>query len=478
LRPNAIQDQGTALALYTGTAMNAGPVIAAIDLGPLTTRVLYHAAAFARLIDVPLKVLHVNGDTSRDMRERVLNACLQLGPYQVDFDEGQIVIATGHVSDAIAREAMTRDAALVVMGSRRHSGVTTFILGSTSEAVLTKATTPVLLVPPIGMDIVSIGDRVALTSGAVIAAVDLAEESDEQLQTAATVARLGAQPLLLMTVAKSRVTDHQGSEGLRQRAHCMTVKPHSLIVRRGSVAKEISRCAAVEGSGLVVMGLRATPRCQPGATASAVLRTNRAFVLAVPNRQAKTGQLGRHSRRRLPMIAALAASIALAGAGSAAQSSFADVDAIVTFQRAADSYAFLHRQVERRIGQVHRRAGLASDVIESAELAEGLRAERRNTSVGQFFTPAAAAAIGARLVVAWRGGCDAGELYSGTWQVVGIGGSVQATRPVTECLTAALPHLPPELTFRSGAGVLILADVHADVVVDVLPGPLSFTSRR
>ena len=181
---------------------------------------------------------------------------------------------------------------------------------------------------------------------------------------------------------------------------------------------------------------------------------------------------------RFPLFAALAASIALAGEGSAAQSSVADVDAIVTFQRAADSYAFLHRQVERRLGQVHRRAGLDPDLIESAELAEGLRAERPTTSIGQFFTPAAAAAISARLVAAWRDGCDVGELYSGTWEVVWIGGSAQATRPVSECVTAALPHLPPELTFRSCAGVLILADVHADVVVDVLPGPLSFTSRR
>jgi hypothetical protein len=332
LRPNAIQDQGTALALYTGTAMNAGPVIAAIDLGPPTTRVLCHAAAFARLMDVPLKVLHVNGDTSCDTRERVWNACLQLGPYQVDFDEGQVIIRTGHVSG------------------------------------------------------------------------------------------------------------------------CHRARSH--YTRRG------------------------TPRCQPGVIASAVLKTNRAFVLAVPNRRAKTEPRAHHSRRRLTMIAAFAASIALAGAGTAAQQSFADVDAIVTFQRAADSYAFLHRQVERRLGQAHRRVGLASDVIESAELAEGLRAERRTTSVGQFFTPAAAAAISARLVAAWRGGCDAGELYSGTWQVVGIGGSVQATRPVTECVMAALPHLPSELTFRSGAGVLILADEHADLVVDVLPGPLSFTSRR
>ena len=49
---------------------------------------------------------------------------------------------------------------------------------------------------------------------------------------------------------------------------------------RKDVAEEISRCASAEGAGLVVMGLRA--RGQPGVIASAVLKTHRAFVLAVP----------------------------------------------------------------------------------------------------------------------------------------------------------------------------------------------------
>ena len=70
----------------------SAPVIAAIDLGPLTGRVLFHAAAFARLLQVPLRVLHVNGEATPSLRERVLNACLQLGPYQTDFDDSQIVI--------------------------------------------------------------------------------------------------------------------------------------------------------------------------------------------------------------------------------------------------------------------------------------------------------------------------------------------------------------------------------------------------
>jgi len=44
----------------------------------------------------------------------------------------------------------------------------------------------------------------------------------------------------------------------------------------------ISRCAATEGAGLVVMGLRNRPRCQPGSIATAVMKTGKAFVLAVP----------------------------------------------------------------------------------------------------------------------------------------------------------------------------------------------------
>jgi hypothetical protein len=72
---------------------------------------------------------------------------------------------------------------------------------------------------------------------------------------------------------------------LHERAqHYCYAKRHAVIVRRGKVAEEISRCALKERAGLVVMGLRDRPRGQPGAIATAVLRTKRAFVLAVPGR--------------------------------------------------------------------------------------------------------------------------------------------------------------------------------------------------
>jgi nucleotide-binding universal stress UspA family protein len=257
-------------------------VIAAVDLGPSTRRVIHHAAGFARLLSCNLKVMHVNGG-SAGARAHVGDYCRQVGPYEVDLQDDDIVVASGLVSEAIVREAIRNKAALVVVGSRGHGGVAKLILGSTSEAVLRSAPVPVLVVPPVDLDIVSIADRAALTCGPVLAAVDLAEECEHQLNLATALARVGDVPLLLMTVVPDRIDADDAGRMLRERAHRLTaIKPHAMIVRRGHIADEISRCALAEGSGLVVMGRHATRRTKPGAIAAAVLRTNRAFVLAVP----------------------------------------------------------------------------------------------------------------------------------------------------------------------------------------------------
>jgi nucleotide-binding universal stress UspA family protein len=114
-------------------------VLAAIDLGPSSARVLYHAAGFARLMSASLKVLHVTGDPGPDDVARVLDFCAQEGPYEIDLMEEDVIVRSGRVSDAIYREAERQKAALVVMGSRGHGGLTRLLLGSSSEAVLQNA---------------------------------------------------------------------------------------------------------------------------------------------------------------------------------------------------------------------------------------------------------------------------------------------------------------------------------------------------
>ena len=259
-------------------------VLAAIDLGPLSRRVLYHASGFARLLSARLRILHVTPEPSDLERQRVIEFCAEFGPSELDVTDADIVVRGGRVSDTIYREAVHDKTALVVLGACGHGGLTRLLLGSTSEAVLRNAPAPVLLVPATDTDIVNISDRAVLNCGPVLSAVDLADVSSESLLLAGRMADLAGQPLLLMTVASGSLTDHAAAVLLRQRASALTNghKPHAMIVRRGHIAEEISRCALAEGAGLVVMGLRARPRGHPGVIASEVLKSRRAFVLAVP----------------------------------------------------------------------------------------------------------------------------------------------------------------------------------------------------
>ena len=268
------------LALVIG--MRDRIVMCAVDLGPMTRRVLFHAGALARVFDANLAVVHVNGVGSKAAHERVLRACLADAPYEIPLDERNIVVTAGRVSDMIQREARRINPLVLAIGSRSHSGIARLLLGSTSEAVLKQAPAPVLLIPPTDMDIVTLGDPAALTCGPVLAAVDLLAHCDRQLAMAERMAALARRPLLLMTVAKSRVTDRLAVDGLHDRARAAGIRPHALIVRRGNPVEEVSRCALVEGAGLVVMGIDTRPRRQPGSIASAVLKTRRAFVMAVP----------------------------------------------------------------------------------------------------------------------------------------------------------------------------------------------------
>jgi len=259
-----------------------GCVLAAIDMGPSSRRVLLHAAGLARLFSTGVKVLHVGSDASAEQRQHVLEFCALQGPYEVDLSEDDIVLRTGIVSEAIYREATKRKARLVVMGSRGHGKLATFLLGSTTQAVLRNAPAPILLVPPVDLNIVDLADRARLSCGAVLAAVDLEDASNQQLQLAGEFAQLAGQPLLLLTVAGRRLTDRLMSSMLRERADRAAVLPSATIVRHGNVAEQISRCAVAERIGLVVMGLHSRSRKHPGAIAAAVLRTNTTFVLAVP----------------------------------------------------------------------------------------------------------------------------------------------------------------------------------------------------
>lgn len=185
------------------------------------------------------------------------------------------------------------------------------------------------------------------------------------------------------------------------------------------------------------------------------------------------------SRARPALIAALLAASWLTAGSVLAQPAVSDVAALTAFQRAADSYAFLHRQVERRIGMSHRRAG-EPDAVQTAELAAAIIEERSQIASAPLFTPAVVAAFRQLAAQAVRApGCDPGELRTGLWEMQhSVHSPATGLHPVGRCIAEALPHLPAELEYRSAGTVLLLVDGHANLVVDVLPALLAGSDIR
>lgn len=144
--------------------------------------------------------------------------------------------------------------------------------------------------------------------------------------------------------------------------------------------------------------------------------------------------------RTLVLIAVVAGS---AGAGYGQ----GDSAAILQFQRAADSYAFAHRQGDRRNAP----AALMTE--------------------GRFFTPVAAAAFLARIRNAVSVvGCHAPTGREGGSEVPAVNTLAAGADALPPCVAVTLPHLPPELEYRVAGVTLILADTRNNVVVDILHG--------
>lgn len=259
-------------------------VLCAIDRSDLSPHVLRHAVGVAAALRARLLVLQV-GDVSHETFEA---SVLDTVPYGTPYLPDLIVrVEDGPVADVILRVADETGAALIIAGTRARSPVARFFLGSVSSAVLQRTTRPVLLVAPSDVDVVTLlPDRAVLHVGQVLTAVDLDESNPLQLEWAARLASLARQPFVLMTVvSREERSNHEAAEMLKARGQGMTpVAPHSYIVRRGDVGEEIARCAKAEGSGLIVMGLRAEQRGHPGAIAARVLEDHPALVLAVPDR--------------------------------------------------------------------------------------------------------------------------------------------------------------------------------------------------
>jgi hypothetical protein len=159
-----------------------------------------------------------------------------------------------------------------------------------------------------------------------------------------------------------------------------------------------------------------------------------------------------------------------------------DEQALTQFDHAVDDYVALHRRIERSLPP-RRLFDDAEEMFAARDrLRSGILAERRDARQGDIFTPAVAQAIADNLLGAIEEcGHDPADILDdinaerlpGTpephvngrypW---GIGSVMWPT------LLRVLPELPAELEYRFSDRDLVLIDVHANVVVDILQNAL------
>jgi len=261
-------------------------VLCAVDGSSLAPRVLRHAIGVAAASGARLTLLSVSSGDAHPAEAAVaamLREVLPRGASYVGEPRIRAVrVSIGQPVDAIlefAREGTD----LIVAGTHAKSGLSRWLLGSTSASLLQQAVCPTLLVPPGELEIVTLDAATArFHPGTVLAPVDLAEENSRQLALASQLAGLARQPLVLMTVAGPDMTDEGAEAALRTRGTATGGLVDRVLVRRGVIAEAIDHAAIAEHAGLVVMGLRPRGHGVAGEIATAVLRTKDAVVLAVP----------------------------------------------------------------------------------------------------------------------------------------------------------------------------------------------------
>jgi hypothetical protein len=182
------------------------------------------------------------------------------------------------------------------------------------------------------------------------------------------------------------------------------------------------------------------------------------------------------------LVAAVLMLLTIAGgATGVAQSSN---QTITAFENATKDYALMHRRLERQIGSIEFGTPVAEINRIIHELAAAVRAERTSARQGDIFTPALAQVLRARINEALLEHQSTAEAVRGASRVDGVDYEqvrlkVNDTFPwilstaMFPCVIEALPPLPPELQYRIVGGDLVLIDVHASLVVDILPQALA-----
>ena len=151
--------------------------------------------------------------------------------------------------------------------------------------------------------------------------------------------------------------------------------------------------------------------------------------------------------------------------------------ALTEFRQRLRDYVALHNKVARPIGEIDDTKKPSEITGREVELGKAIRAARADAKAGAIFTPAVAAVLKKTIAENYRRSPEVrettkdaeaelpdftpvvNEVYPPTHPL--------ATFPAT--LLTVLPRLPEELEYRFVTHHLILRDIEANLIVDVLP---------
>jgi nucleotide-binding universal stress UspA family protein len=290
-------------------------ILCPLDLSDFSKRAFEHALALGRWYRAQVVALHVfagwmprdeestypawmrHVPQAREEIDRELRELLR--PAEAQGIQAPLVIREGDPVTEILAQASEMNADLIVLSTHGRSGFDRMVLGSVTEKVLRKASSPVLVVPP------QAGDASEPFAGyhRVICAVDFSDVSRSTLDYAVSIAeQASAATTVVHVVEGARGTEEAGYgravtevqraevEGVERQlrdfvqTHEGTGRALTRIVRRGTPHREILRLAAEIGADLVVLGVSgrgAIDLTLFGSTANEVVRRAPCAVLTV-----------------------------------------------------------------------------------------------------------------------------------------------------------------------------------------------------
>jgi nucleotide-binding universal stress UspA family protein len=197
-----------------------------------------------------------------------------------DSDAEQIV-EHGHAADRLSAVADTRDARLIVVGTRGIGPARSALLGSVSRDLAAGASRPVVVVPA-----PEDAPESDLGPGPVVCGVDGSEGSQAAAHVATRLADELHAALTLVSVHAPRGAGDEGAAGLAVTTLSTPTRDHvERLAISGDPAEELTRAAAERKAALLVVGSRGRGSVRAallGSVSAEVTRRSQCPVLIVP----------------------------------------------------------------------------------------------------------------------------------------------------------------------------------------------------